>query len=79
MKKILLSIPLIFVLVLSCIPCISASAKRVYSEVTDGYTEETCPSGPSEVDFSGSYFWFHTSMVDWFQIVITETFRALAS
>ena len=61
MKKIIITIPLILLIVLSCIPCISASAKRVYDEVEDGYTEEEVGSfAPSAVDFDGSYFWFHT-------------------
>ena len=62
-------------MLLSCIP-FAAIAKRVFDEVQDGYTEETCPSGPAQVDFTGSYFWFHTSMVDWSQIVHTPYERA---
>lgn len=69
MKKILISIPLILVIVLSCVPVFTVSASYTFNEATDGYTEETAPNGPAAVDFSGSYFWFHTSLVDWSQIV----------
>ena len=77
MKKILLIIPLIFIMVFSIIPGMSASAKRVYNEDNDGYTEETVTSfAPAAVDFTGNYFWFHTSMIDWSQIVHNPQERA---
>ena len=71
MKKILLSIPLIFVIVLSCVPVMSASA-IVFVEETHGYTEETFASYgggcPSACDFSGSYFFFCCTLNDWSRI-----------
>ena len=69
MKKILITIPLIFVMVLSFVPVFTVSADYTFNEAIDGYTEETAPRGPDAVDFSGSYFWFHTSLVDWSQII----------
>ena len=76
MKKILITLPLIFIMLLSCIP-FAASAKRVFDEVEDGYSEENVSSfAPSAVDFDGSYFWFSSSFVDWSQICNTSYERA---